>query len=331
MHQAYDAALILGVLLRPEDDAARAAESVGLPADAVAAWRAAVVDAALAVLDTSVAPVGWVQVDLALGGTAASCAGVLAGPVADHLTEWTATGQATNAWFLHKPPGVRLRLEGDRRELRSLLAPVLDGLVATGALSGWRFGAYLPEAHLFGGSVGMGLAHRFFTADSLAVLAYERARLERTASLVPAELSFLLLDGCLARLVPDPWERWDVWCRLRWTGRVLDQARTAGSVSSELAGDAVAWVRAVRSFPGPWAGASRAEQVILDDYQRRIEALAESVAEVVRDGDLPVNLRQVLPFWIVFHWNRLSFTLEAQRALTRVVVAALDPRGPAVE
>ncbi|HET7488916.1 MAG TPA: thiopeptide-type bacteriocin biosynthesis protein [Acidimicrobiales bacterium] len=323
----HDPALILSVLLRDEDETAALAERRGIPAGALAAWRGAVSDAALAALDGAVAPACWVQADLALPHRPGA-AGVLAGALAERAEDWLASGAASGAWHMQKPPGVRLRVEGDRDTLRAAVAAALDAMVGDGALERWQFGAYLPESHLFGGTAGMALAHRFFTADSLAVLAWERARHDGTATLGPAEFSFLLVDSWLGRLVPDPWERWDVWCRLRWAGRVLDQP---GQSPADLAPDAVAWVRGVRALPGPWPGASRGEQAILDRYQRRVDALADEVAAAVAAGTLPVHLRQVLPFWIVFHWNRMSFTLEAQRALTRVVIAALDPRGPAVE
>lgn len=320
-------ALILAALLRDEDDTVAVAERCGLPPGSLTAWRTIVAHAGLEALRSAATGAGWVQADLTLAAGPAR-SGRLAGVLADELEGWVGSGTAVNAWHLHKPPGVRLRVEGRREALRPSVAQVLDGLVADGTLEGWRFGEYLPEAHLFGGGTGMALAHRFFTADSLAVLAWDRARHEGTATLGPAELSFLLVDSWLGRLVPDPWERWDVWCRLRWTGRVLDQARGPGGVGADLSPDAVAWVRAVRSFPGPWPGASRGEQAILDRHQRRMEELASDAAAAVAAGRLPVHLRQVLPFWIVFHWNRMSFTLEAQRALTRVVIAALDPHGP---
>lgn len=315
--QVVDPRTVLAALLRDEDDAVAAAERLGVPTAALGAWRDAVVGAGLAALADRVEPSGWVQVDLTLAGQ------LVDGPLGERLSEWVTSGLAANVWYIHKPPGVRLRLQGDRERLRSEVGAVLDGMVAGGTAAGWRFGDYLPETHLFGGTVGMALAHRFFTADSLAVLAYHRARAERAARLSPVAFSYLLLDGCLTRLVPDPWERWDVWSRLRWTGRVLDHG-----VAPTLPEDVVGWVRAVRAFPGPWPGASGAEQAILSDYQDRMDALAVETTDAIAAGEPVANLRRSLPFWIVFHWNRMYFSLEGQRAITRVVVAALDPRGP---
>jgi thiopeptide-type bacteriocin biosynthesis protein len=322
---AFDPRLVLAALLRDEDEAGAAAEDSGLAAEQLAAWRDRLIEAGLAVLDPAAEESRWVQADLAFDGSASQYQRLVASPLPDRLSAWCREGTATNAWHLHKPPGVRLRLEGDARRLENLLAPLLDDLVVTGAVTGWRFGVYLPETHLFGGPVGMRLAHQFFTADSLAVLAYHHARQQASASLSPAEFSFLLLDGLLARLVADPWERWDVWCRLKWTGRVLDDA---GGPAPPGPG-AAAWVRAVRSFPGPWPGASRREQAILAEYHQRVLALAETTAAALHQGESAANLRRSLPFWIVFHWNRMLFSIEAQRSLTRAVVAGLDPRGPA--
>lgn len=319
--------LVLAALLRDEDEALTVAERLGVPTGALAAWRNAVIDAGLAVLADRLEPVGWVQVDV----IAVTWAALVAGPLLDRLSEWVDAGVVSNTWFVHKPPGLRLRLEGERERLRSLLSPLLDEIVAAGGATGWRFGFYLPETHLFGGPVGMALAHRFFTADSLAVLGYHRARQERSVRLGPTEFSLLLLDGCLTRLVPDPWERWDVWCRLRWTGRILDQSAPPGAAPAKLPDDAVGWVRAVRSLPGPWPGASRQEQAILYDYLHRIESLADQTRVAIEAGEPVANLRLSLPFWIVFHWNRLGFSPEAQRAITRVVIAGIDPRGPAID
>jgi hypothetical protein len=47
------------------------------------------------------------------------------------------------------------------------------------------------------------------------------------------------------------------------------------------------------------------------------------------DGKLLFHLRDILPFWIVFHWNRWG--IDAQTALTLGIEGALDPRAPSAE
>ncbi len=323
-----DIQLILATLLRDEDEAAAAAASRGATQDSLLAWRLVLVDAGLVALAERLAPVGWVQAELIGDGSPVQSERLLRGPLLENLQTWVHRGIASNAWYLHKPPGMRLRLEGDVSVLRDLLPPVLDRAVAEGGARGWRYGVYLPESYLFGGSDGTALAHRFFTADSLAVLAYHRARLARRTALGPAEFSLVLLDGLLRRLLDDHWERWDVWCRLESTRRLAPDPPPQPD-SPAGSDDALRAVRSLLERPASaLALVSEEEQAILNAYETRVADLALHVQQVLERGGLMVNVRAVLPFWIVFHWNRVGFGLETQRALAELVVAALDPREP---
>ena len=63
------------------------------------------------------------------------------------------------------------------------------------------------------------------------------------------------------------------------------------------------------------------------NFEARLAALSGAAARAVDDGRLATGLRAVAPFWILFHWNRVGFDLEAQRNLAVLIAKAVAPRG----
>ena len=130
---------------------------------------------------------------------------------------WLADPHVTGFFFMNKPPGIRLRVETDRPErVRRRIERWLAERVP------YRFDVqiYEPEAFQFGGEVGMTIAHRHFTSDSLAALQVLRRSLQGNLSAPIEDLSLLCISDLLSRLTEDSWEMWDIWSHLRLTGRL---------------------------------------------------------------------------------------------------------------
>lgn len=210
-----------------------------------------------------------------------------------------AHGSLSGCFFMQKPPGLRLRLAGTGTAAEEL-AEKIERLGVTISV-----GVYEPETFLFDGPDALRCAHDAFTADTLAVCAYTAAATSGRTSLFPADFSIALCQQLLGALGLDAWERWDVWMR----------------ILTLRGGD---W-RTVQPTIG---GASRLS--VPDDihfaYAGRIEALAARLAGPARNRIFPNGLRRILPFWIVFHWNRMGFDERTQRDLAALTAALYHPR-----
>ena len=263
----------------------------------------------------------WVQIDLDTGqrqGTVLLDSGFL-----HAIAEWRRAGVLQRFFFVHKPPGVRLRFLGASPDLSGLLRQWFNV-----ALPGsWRFGCYEPERYQFGGTVGLDITHEFFTVESIAVLAYRDCLQRGRARIGPYEFSILLLDRCFREVVSDDWELWDLWCHHCLTGRLCQQDLQLDA--QDLAGlrDLRAEVLPLLRVPGVRAGKfSTAEERLWSDYESSVDTPAARMRCAAANGELLWGARQILPFWAVFHWNRMAFDFAQQRGLARLMVRVLHPK-----
>jgi thiopeptide-type bacteriocin biosynthesis protein len=229
-----------------------------------------------------------------------------------------ADGRVASWWFLVKSdaaPHLRLRVQPargvDAATLGDDLERTFDGLRVAGALQSFHRGVYEPERFLFGGEVGMALAHRFFDLDSRFALNTDGSD---QASLLWTAL--LLREAGL-----DPFEHWDVW------QRVLElRPATSATLEPRL----VALVDPVRRL------VRRDVETLKDDLIRRssalhdlvrveLPALGSALREAQRQGRLQRGLRELLSVWIVFHWNRCLFTGTFQSRLAQLLTEAWNP------
>ncbi|MFE7135487.1 thiopeptide-type bacteriocin biosynthesis protein, partial [Streptomyces sp. NPDC057638] len=135
------------------------------------------------------------------------------------------SGTASNFFFMHKPPGLRLRFQarepGSREALYAELAARLGA--RSGLFDTPVRGIYEPESYLFGGPHAMPWVHDLFTADSLAWLHHHA---ERPAPLADWRLSLTLLRDLLDGLGIVGWEHRGVWETLQHeAGRALGEGR----------------------------------------------------------------------------------------------------------
>ncbi|TYB64347.1 hypothetical protein FXF51_21765 [Nonomuraea sp. PA05] len=236
-------------------------------------------------------------------------------------------GRAREFFFMHKPPGLRVRFQsahagthaGTRAGLDGELSEVLDGWRRDGLLREWRGGVYEPEEYLFGGPVSMAGVHRVFTADSLAWLGHHAAPAGVRAGQAWT-MSLPMMRAVLDSLDIAGWEDLDVWDRLRrQTGRRLaDPGR--------LPAGAVTVASALRAA---WSAPHRLVAALPPHAAELVERYREAVMAAGRRwldsyftvGQPAVGPREAAAFVIVFHWNRAGLSAARQALIVEALMA----------
>ncbi|MET8828998.1 thiopeptide-type bacteriocin biosynthesis protein [Streptomyces sp. NPDC004610] len=306
--------------------------------------------AGLAALRTDHAGAGWTQLNLAPPDPAAYPA--LYARLGEIARESLSSGAAVNFFFMHKPPGMRVRFQAPtpgasdelhRRVIRRMAEhPEIFGNP--------RRAVYEPESYLFGGPAALPWVHSLFTADSLAWLDHHAAR-PLTA---PADWrhSLTLLRELLDGLGIVGWEHRGVWGTLREeAGRAL-----GGEAARERGVD-----RAIDGIQRLWrldrdrltAGLPEPRRTALDAHRAAVHRAAldwregyfdagggsgeESGDASGDDFDLDLGVdagavstgpRRAAAYCVVFHWNRARFSAALQRLLTEALATEGTPIEP---
>ncbi len=285
-----------------------------------AAARRTFLAAGLAALPDDRPGSGWVQFNIPCG--AEGRAGLYR-RLADMAPSLLVSGAAVNFFFMHKPPGLRVRFEapgpGERDALREELTARLGGAGASAP----SYVVYEPETYLFGGPRSMPHVHRLFTADSLAWLDHHR-RAGHTAGSAPADwrVSLSLLRGVFEGLGIVGWEHRGVWEAIREdTGRRLTGGLTAPGARAAAEGIRAYW----RESGNPGAADGAAEDPAGGRGHRR--ALRRAAGEwregYFESGDAVLGPRRAAAYAVIFHWNRAAFSPARQSLLTAAL--ADDP------
>lgn len=228
-----------------------------------------------------------------------------------------ALDDAAGWWFLRKYPDWRVRV---RTSNHDAVQTLLDSLVTSGVIAGWRRGIYEPETAAFGGSTATSVVHNLFCADTRGVLGYVR---QTDPGLGRRELSLLLLRALQQHAGLDSFEAGDVFSRvadIRPTPREADANRVQALAMK---------MRPLLSIPvqadnplftsgGPAAYAAAWLAAHIDAGQRLGRAAAA--------GTLERGLRATLAHIVIFHWNRLGLSADAQGILAHAATDALLPR-----
>lgn len=220
-------------------------------------------------------------------------------------------------WFLRKYPHWRLRIRTcDHRAVAALL----DDLATAGTITGWQPGIYEPETAAFGGNHAMTIVHDLFCADSRSVLAYAR---QQTPGLGRRELSLLLIRAMLQHARLDWFETGDVFARvaqMRPAPADHDTARVdtlAATMRPLLAMEVTA------DLP-PFAPGGLVAHAAgwLAAFIRAGRLLGEAAAANRLDRGLRATIAQI----VIFHWNRLGLSAQAQGNLAHAAKSATLPR-----
>ena len=267
----------------------------------------------------------WLQANLVLGDGAAMWLRLLCGDLLSWTKEWCAADDARRFFYIYKPPGVRLRFGGGQVTPREGVSQLLARAAA--GRPDWTFGTYDPEWHQFGGARGLELAHQFFTLDSMAWLGFQRLRLLDAAVLSPDEFSLTLLHPLLDGLVGDRWELWDLWCNVVLTGRLTTAVGSShwwGMRPTQA--ESARAVRLLDDGEGRRGRPSCGEVELLATFRAGCESLVAAVLAAERTGQLLWGLREIVPFWMVCHWNRGGLTFDEQSHLTVLMTHLLCPK-----
>ncbi|MEW1845691.1 thiopeptide-type bacteriocin biosynthesis protein [Nonomuraea angiospora] len=227
-------------------------------------------------------------------------------------------GLAHDFFFMHKPPGLRIRFRPASPELDPLLRDRLTAWRQDGVLSDWRPGVYEPETYLFGGPESMRSVHRVFTADSLAWLDYHRLRLAGHGPGPSWAMSLLLLRSLFGALQIVGWEDLGVWERVR-RHRPLAAAAVADPRLARLA----AALRKV--WPSPAALAAKLSPEAADlaeDYRQVVGQEGERwFRDYFESGSAAMGPRAVASYLVIFHWNRASLPSVRQALIAEALLA----------
>jgi thiopeptide-type bacteriocin biosynthesis protein len=264
----------------------------------------------------------WLQFGITLPRQRAGQHGELYAALRDVAEEVLTDGLAAEFFYMHKPPGMRLRFqetEGTRRELGACLRQRLSAWQRYGVISEWRPGVYEPEEHLFGGPVSMRSVHHVFTADSLAWLGYHSSRLSGDQPGPDWAMSLLMVRALLEALRIDGWEDRDVWDRVRrQAGRRLGPATSASPDMTRLSAQLAAAWSAPDTLTGKLSGDARQlaagyREAVLDEGKRwRADHFDRTTASA--------GPRETAAFMIIFHWNRGGFPMARQQLLTSAML-----------
>ncbi|MEV7359433.1 thiopeptide-type bacteriocin biosynthesis protein [Kitasatospora sp. NPDC091276] len=260
---------------------------------------------------------GWVQINLAPGPATWHRT---YRAVADTARDLISAGAARSFFFMHKPPGLRVRFEAGRSEVGALREELARRFRAVdGQPQPPLCGRYEPETYLFGGPRSMRHVHDLFTVDSLAWLDHHDtvAAPGRPEAVADWRLSLYLLGELLDGLGIVGWEHRGVWQVLQ-----DDAGRRLGTEPDEdtrraAAGILAAWRAGGRSLLDPLPPQRRAAVEVHGDAVRR--AAEGWRTGYFESGEAVIGPRRAAAHYVVFHWNRGRFSLARQSLLTHAL------------
>ena len=283
------------------------------------------ISAGIARMHAILEPEHWLQVGVMVNPKRTDV--LLATHLLPVVERWLERGVVRDFFFMRKPPGVRLRFchAGSSPQLRQELDAFLRTATDRSWIAGYELGLYEPETHQFGGQRGIELYHQHATADSIACLRARKLLDAGTAVADAPLLSLLMLNQVCSRVVGDNWELWDAWCNLSLTGRTLPEP-ARGAAAKELAARRDVLVEIVHEPARFIAELSAGEQALLRDHATAHDAWIRNVRDAVKREQLLWGMREILPFYAIFHWNRFGFSTALQSVLSYFMERVLDPR-----
>lgn len=268
----------------------------------------------------------WLQVGLAFADEAQERR--FRADLVDPVGQWLADGRLSDFFFMSKPPGMRLRFATSPGvDLEPDVVALLERARRSGDLERVEFGLYDQETHQFGGAAGIRIFHRFSTADCLAVLRFDALEAAGRASVDRSVLSLLAVTDLVSRVADDTWEQWDVWCEMRATGRLVEpDSDVATALREDLEQNRPLLEAVLERRPELVAELTDEERALVDAYAAVNQATADALREAARARTLAAPPRKILPFFVIFHWNRMGLEIDDQLALTFFLYELLNPR-----
>jgi len=140
-------------------------------------------------------------------------------------------------------------------------------------------------------------------------------------------LSLLAVNDLIARVAEDPWEQWDVWSEMRLTGRLVDhRSDDAVQLREDLDQNREILEPLLLRREEVIADLTPEEKELVDTYTRCNQSVAGAFREAARARKLSWGPRKILPFFIIFHWNRLGLSMDEQVAFSFFMFELLNPK-----
>jgi thiopeptide-type bacteriocin biosynthesis protein len=225
--------------------------------------------------------------------------------LSSRLARWRDEGRFAQAFFLRKPPGLRLRFLADKPASRlepELVAGFLE-MEERNLIRSFRFTTYEPEVFLFGGAAGMAIAHEHFDRDTRLVLEYETRTVDHPRDVVSAAV----LNDLFSRFVEDRGELWDVWMRVWHAHGAPDLPHVEPLRPSAL-----------HQFSGELEALSHEAQLGNARIASRLHA-------ALLTRRLDCGPRAWLAQVATFHWNRWGLGPRARVRILSAMLELLDP------
>jgi thiopeptide-type bacteriocin biosynthesis protein len=248
----------------------------------------------------------WLQINARLAGPSAWR------EIADLIATLKAEGSITSWWFVHKPPGVRLRLSSDDPDWLKARIEALRQQLRHAQFH--RTGSYEPELDRFTGECGLELAHRHFEADSRMALSWWTGPVGPEQ--IPRLVGLYTAHTMFSRIADDAAENRDMWTKLR-------HAVQANSTPDPLAEPQLSGVIG-RCIAGELPTANDEVRAIVSRAARWGRRIGDAAADLHRIEGLP--MRQWAASVAVFHWNRWGLTAEATRPMVAAMLECLPER-----
>jgi hypothetical protein len=135
------------------------------------------------------------------------------------------------------------------------------------------------------------------------------------------------MNDLVSRVAEDSWEQWDVWCEMRLTGRLVDpDSDAAADLREDLEDNRALLEPLLFRRQEVIDDLSPDEVAIAGAYMQGNESVAGALREAGRGRALGCSPRKILPFFVVFHWNRIGLGVAEQVALSFFMFELLDPK-----
>lgn len=260
---------------------------------------------------------GWTQINISLP---AGPSPRLYSQISSLFETALAGGTAINAFFVHKPPGMRVRVQAAGKDC-STLAETLQA-------AGERFRQqnlvtdfwpeiYEPETALFGGAVSMGFVHKLFTIDTRFWLAQHARGASAMENMVAA---MLLFRSFLASFGIVDWEDLGVWEKVRdRTGRAIGNGEATLRIISTVG------TQIVHLWNTPSDATASLSAATREAMEQAIRGIGE-VGAAWRNTSFHVaapglSHRAAAALYAIFLFNRAGLSIERQMILAETLAA----------
>lgn len=260
---------------------------------------------------------GWVQFNLMTDGYTSP---KLYSQLSDFFSELLCNGTAENAFFMHKSPGLRIRLQATQpfntKKLKQIMLSQAQHWQNQRLITEYQHAIYEPEVTFFGGPVSMSWIHALFTADSLYWLKVHAQKTDNTSAIYLLKLSLVLLRHLFLALQIVDWEDLDVWNKVsEKTGRSLPME---DSLESNILKDVQAAILYIWNEPlavlSQLADEERsAIQMLIDRFNDLCSKWRENYFQTEHAC---IGPRSAAAAYLIFFWNRANINFEQQRIAT---------------